>query len=65
MSAATTAKPIALRLPAALRDRVDRHRERLGAAVPGVPLTRSDALRALLTAALDVAEVKAARRQAA
>jgi hypothetical protein len=41
------------RLPKELVKRLDRHAARLNARTPGLRITRSDALRSLLTAALD------------
>lgn len=52
----TTTQPVALRIPADLLERVDRHQERLRASVEGLRVTRSDAVRALLAAGLDAAE---------
>jgi hypothetical protein len=59
--AVTTATPMvlmAMRLPQALLKRVEDHAERLRRATPGANLTRADAVRVLLTAALDVEEGK-------
>jgi hypothetical protein len=47
---------VAFRLPASLLDRLDRHAERMCRDVPGLDFTRVDALRTLLTTALDAAE---------
>jgi hypothetical protein len=42
-----------IRLPVALIKRLDRHAARLRAEQPGVNITRSDAIRLLLSRALD------------
>ncbi|MBN4049896.1 hypothetical protein JYT84_00550 [bacterium AH-315-M10] len=47
---------IVVRIPADLAGRVDRYAEALGQRVEGVRVTRSDAVRALLTAALEQQE---------
>jgi len=47
---------VAFRLPDDLVARVDRHVERMSEQMPGVRLTRADAIRALLTGALDAVE---------
>lgn len=44
---------IAVRLPAHLVERVDAYRSQLAKAAPGIGVTRSDAVRALLLVALD------------
>ena len=49
----------AYRLPDELIARIDRHVERMRAAAPGCRVARSDAVRSLLIAALDVAEAAA------
>lgn len=49
---------IAIRLPESLVKRVDAHAERLGQQVSGVNFTRGDAMKALLTDALNRAEVE-------
>ena len=49
---------IPFRLPAALVKRLDQHAERLRWLHPGLEATRADALRLLLTEALDRAEAK-------
>jgi len=48
-----------VRLPDELASRVDEHLARLNAATPGLEAKRSDAIRHLLTMALDAAEAKA------
>jgi broad specificity phosphatase PhoE len=47
---------IAIRLPKELVARIDRHAERLAEQNPGLAFTRSDAIRTLLTRALNIAE---------
>ena len=49
---------LAFRLPGALVARVDAYAKRLNAATPGLDVTRTDAVRALLTQALDRVEGK-------
>ena len=49
---------LAFRLPASLVARVDAYAKRLNAATPGLDVTRTDAVRALLTQALDRVEGK-------
>ena len=51
-------KVIPFRLPADLVKRLDKHAERMQAEQPGLQATRADALRVLLTEALDRAEAK-------
>jgi len=51
-------KVIPFRLPTDLVKRLDRHAERMQAEQPGLQVTRADALRVLLTEALDRAEAK-------
>ena len=51
---------LGLRLDAAIVQRLDAHAERLSAVSPGLTVTRTDAVRVLLIAALD--EVEAVRR---
>jgi hypothetical protein len=51
---------VAFRLPEALIERLDRHADRLSAAHPGLEFTRVDAVRTLLTLALD--EIEAAEK---
>lgn len=46
-------RPAAFRLPVALLNRIDAYAARLQAASPGLNVSRSDALRMLLTQALD------------
>lgn len=58
-SEATT--QVAFRLPESLLKRLDRHAERLSQEHPGLTFTRVDALRTLLTRALD--EVEAATKR--
>lgn len=48
----------AFRLKPELLKRLDQHAKRMEAASPGLTFTRSDAVRALLTQGLDVAERK-------
>jgi hypothetical protein len=48
--------PILFRLAPELVARIERHARRMEKATPGVTFTRTDAVRALLTAALDAAE---------
>jgi hypothetical protein len=48
--------PVQVRLRSEVIDRIDAHRARLEADAPGVSLSRSDAVRALLLAALEAAE---------
>ena len=47
---------VAFRFPEDLIMRVDRHAERMRAAAPGVDINRADAVRSLLTLALDQIE---------
>lgn len=49
---------IPFRLPSALVERLDRHAERLRRRHPGLEATRADALRLLLTEALDREEAR-------
>jgi len=49
-------KQLAIRLPVALVERIERHAVRLEHARPGVNVTRTEALRALLIDALNAAE---------
>ena len=49
---------LAFRLPKSLLARVDAYAKRLNAATPGLDVTRTDAVRTLLTQALDRAEAK-------
>lgn len=44
---------VPFRIPAELVRRLDRHAQRLNKETPGLTLTRADALRLLLTQALD------------
>jgi hypothetical protein len=53
-----TTERVALRLPRGILCRVEAHRLRLSAAAPGVDLSRTDAIRALLSAALQVVEAR-------
>ena len=53
---------IVVRLPKPLVERVDAHVERLKKAQPGLRVTRSDAVRMLLSLALDGAESKRGKR---
>lgn len=50
--------PAMFRLTPSLIARLDAHAQRMSAQTPGLRLTRTDALRSLLTAALDAAEGK-------
>jgi len=54
----TPMKVIPFRLPADLIKRLDKHAERMQAAQPGLQVTRADALRVLLTEALDREEAR-------
>ena len=47
---------VAFRMAKELTDRLDQHAERMGRAHPGLTFTRADAVRELLTRALDAAE---------
>jgi len=51
-------KVIPFRLPVDLIKRLDKHAERMQAEQPGLQVTRADALRVLLTDALDRAEAR-------
>jgi len=53
---------VAFRLPARLLERLDRHAERLSKLHPGLEFTRVDAVRTLLTRALDEIEAGDQRR---
>jgi len=53
---------VAFRLPDSLIARLDRHAERLSKEHPGLEFTRVDAVRTLLTVALDEAEASDKRR---
>lgn len=55
---------IPFRLPAALVRRLDRHAARLRQEQPGLRVTRADALRLLLTEALDREEARRGKAQA-
>ena len=48
-------RQIAVRLPAHLLDRIEQHRDAMSARSPGVKITTSDAVRALLIVGLDAA----------
>jgi hypothetical protein len=52
----------AIRLADDMLARIDRHRDRMADAVPGVKFTRADAVRALLTMALDQIDGRGKRR---
>jgi hypothetical protein len=52
---------LAFRLPASLVARVDVYAKRLNAATPGLDVTRTDAVRSLLTQALDALKVERTR----
>lgn len=56
-------KVVPFRLPAALVRRLDWHAARLTAAHPGMTYTRADALRLLLTEALDREEARHGKAQ--
>jgi len=51
-------KQLAVRLPVTLIERIERHAARLKRATPGVNVTRTDALRALLLDAVSYAEAE-------
>ena len=51
----------AFRLPDELIERIDAHARRMAETMPGVTFTRADAVRALLTIALDQVEPKRRR----
>lgn len=51
-------KVVPFRLPAELVKRLDRHAERMSKAQPGLLATRGDAVRVLLTEALDRSEAR-------
>lgn len=53
---------LAIRLPAELMTRIDRHVERMNVDNPGLGATRTLAVRVLVTSALDLIEAAAARR---
>lgn len=57
-----TTTQLAFRLPDSLVARVDAYAKRLNAATPGLDVTRTDAVRALLTQALDRVETKGKSR---
>jgi hypothetical protein len=52
---------VAFRLPATLIERIDRHVRRLRLQHPGMAFSRTDALRELLSVALDVVEKQGGR----
>jgi hypothetical protein len=54
---------LAFRLPGSLLARVDAYAKRLNAATPGLDVTRTDAVRALLTQALDQIDGKGTGRR--
>jgi hypothetical protein len=54
---------VAFRLPSELVARVDAYAEAIAATVPGVRITRADAVRALLTKALDEHDDRGKRRR--
>jgi predicted DNA-binding protein len=54
---------LAFRVPADLVQRLDAHAERLSRDNPGLEFTRTDAVRTLLTRALDEIEAGAKRRK--
>lgn len=53
--------PVAFRLDAALLKRLDAHAERMREAMPGLTISRTDALRTLLLKALDAEEKRGKR----
>lgn len=55
-SSAELGERVAFRVSAELRDRLERHAERIMKRSPGLHVSRSDAARMLLTDALDQAE---------
>ena len=57
------AQVVAFRLDAELLGRIDAHAERMSDTTPGVTFTRVDAVRALLTRALDEIEAGEKRRK--
>lgn len=57
------AKQVAFRFPEDLVERIDKHVERMRAAAPGVNLGRADAVRSLLTLALDQVEAAESKRR--
>jgi hypothetical protein len=59
----TKTTQVALRLPKKLLERLDEHAKRMSAAMPGLTFTRVDAVKSLLTKALDEAEAEAKRRK--
>ena len=58
-----TTTQLAFRLPDSLVARVDAYAKRLNAVTPGLDVTRTDAVRALLTQALDSVEGKGKTRR--
>lgn len=52
---------VAFRMPPELVARLDRHADRMSKATPGLTFTRTDAIRSLLTKALDDVETKRSR----
>jgi hypothetical protein len=58
-----TTVSVAFRLPESILGRVDRHVERLRHDNPGIEFTRADAVRTLLTRALDEVESGVKRRK--
>jgi hypothetical protein len=59
----TTGTQLAIRIPKELLDRIDAHVERLCREIPGLDLTRTDAVKSLLTRALDDIEATEKRRK--
>ena len=62
MTNTTTSDPmpkVPLRLPHSLVQRLDRHADRLARRIPGATITRSTAIRVLLSQALARAEAEA------
>ena len=55
---------VAFRLEEDLLARVDAHAEKMAAMMPGVNVTRADAVRALLTQALSAAQAPAEKKKA-
>ena len=62
--AAEQTTQVAFRFPDPLVKRIDRHAQRMEQATPGVTFSRADAVRSLLTRALDEAEATEKQRKA-
>lgn len=54
---------VAFRLEASLLERLDNHATRMTEQIPGMKFSRADALRVLVTRALDVAEAEDRKRR--